>query len=194
MKKGFIWVAVLMLFSGLFAQSATWGFDKAHSSVRFTVSHMLISEVEGIFTNFDGSVTAEKENFSDAKAKFTIQVKSVDTASEKRDQHLKSPDFFDAAQYPTITFDGKKVKKTKNNHYKLTGNLTMHGVTKSVTLDVKYNGTILDPFGNTKAGFKVTGILDRTDWGLTYNSVMDSGGLMIGNEIEITCNIELIKL
>lgn len=194
MRKLGILVAALFMVAILQAQTTNWGFDKSHSNVRFAVSHMVISEVEGNFSEFEGSVHASKSDFSDAKVKFSIVVNSINTADEKRDAHLKNEDFFHTDKYPTITFDSKSMKKVAEGKYKLTGDFTMMGVTKSTTLDVKYNGTVADPWGNTKAGFKITGTVDRTEWGLKYNSTMDTGGLMIGEDVAIVCNIELIKL
>jgi len=193
-RKYFWGVGVLLLIAfGISADPAKWAFDTAHSKVRFSVSHMVISEVEGYFDQFDGSVLSRSDDFTDIDVEFTIQTASINTANEKRDKHLRSPDFFDAATYPEIKFTGKSVKRVDPSHYQLTGDLSMHGVTKEVTLDVKYGGTIKDPWGNIKAGFKVTGVLDRQEWGLTYNSIMDSGGLTIGNDVYITCNVELIR-
>ena len=154
---------------------------------------MVISEVDGRFDKFEGELTNSKDDFSNAKIKLTIDVSSINTGDESRDKHLKNPDFFDAETFPEITFHSSSMEKTTGSNYKLTGNLTMHGVTIRVVLDAKYGGTIKDPWGNTKAGFKITGTLNRTDWDLKYNSVMETGGLMIGEEIEITCKIELIK-
>lgn len=192
MKRLNLLFIVLMLFISMNAQN-NWAFDVAHSSVNFTVSHMVISEVDGRFDKFEGSVSNSKEDFSDAKIEFTIDVASVNTGDEKRDAHLKNADFFDAEKFPKMKFISKSMKKVSGNKYKLEGSFTMHGITKDVSLDAKYGGTIKDPWGNTKAGFKITGTLNRTDWGLKYNSVMEAGGLMIGEEIEITCKIELIK-
>ncbi len=192
MKRLNILFIVLILVISINAQN-NWAFDVAHSSVNFTVSHMVISEVDGRFDKFEGSVSNLKDDFSDAKIEFTIDVASVNTGDEKRDTHLKNVDFFDAEKFPKMKFASKSMKIVSGNKYKLTGSFTMHGVTKDVTLDAKYGGTIKDPWGNTKAGFKITGVLNRTDWGLKYNSVMEAGGLMIGEEIEITCKIELIK-
>ncbi len=154
---------------------------------------MVITDVSGRFRSFDGTVYADKADFTDIKISLTIDVKSIDTDNKKRDDHLRSSDFFDADKYPTITFISKSMKKTGKDTYKLSGDFTMHGVTKEITLDVKYGGTIKDPYGNTRAGFKLTGKLDRTDFGLKYNSVMDNGGLLIGEEVEIICNVEIIK-
>lgn len=176
------------------AQSTKWAFDLAHSSVRFDVSHMVISEVTGQFKKFDGTVLSDKKDFSDAKIDFSIDVSSINTDNEKRDAHLKSAEFFDAEKYPEITFKGKSLKLVSGNAYKLTGDLTMHGVTKTVTFDMKYGGTVQDPYKNTKAGFKITGTVNRKDFGLVWNMVLESGGLMVGEEVTITCNVELKKM
>lgn len=195
MKKLSILLSLVLIASlGMYAQKTTYGFDKAHTNVRFSIAHMVISEVDGNFSDFDGKVVTSKEDFTDADISFKINVESINTDDAKRDEHLRSPDFFDVANNPEITFESKSMEKISEKEYKLTGDLSMNGKTKSVTLDVKYGGTIVDPWGNTKAGFKITGTINRLDWGLKYNSVMDSGGLLIGEEVDIVCNVELIKL
>lgn len=193
MKRINLFIIALFFTISAGSQTTSWSFDKAHTNVRFSVDHMVISEVEGNFNQFDGTVWADKEDFSDLKAQFTIQTASVDTDQEKRDGHLKSADFFDVEKYPTITFTSKAIKKTGNGTFKLIGDFTMIGVTKEVELEVKHMGTIQDPWGNTKAGFKITGTLNRNDWGLKYNSVMDNGGMLIGEEVKIVCNVELAR-
>lgn len=194
MKKFKLLIAAILFVIISNAQITNWGFDTSHSNVRFAVSHMVISEVEGNFSSFDGTVTASKPDFSDAEIEFSIDVSSIDTDNKNRDEHLLNEDFFDVTKFPTIDFKSKSLKRVTKDKFKLTGDLSMHGVTKEITVDVKYGGTITDPWGNTKAGFKITGVLDRTSWGLVYNSTLDTGGLMIGEEITIVCNIELIKL
>lgn len=175
------------------AQETTWGIDKVHSKIQFDVAHMVISEVSGQFHDYEGVIKTNKEDFSDASIEVTINVSSIDTDNENRDKHLLSPDFFDAEKYPQIIFKSTKIEKVGENKYKLFGNLTMHGVTKEIALDASYGGTVKDPYGNIKAGLKVTGVINRTDFGLKYNSVMDTGGMMIGEEVTITCKVELIK-
>jgi polyisoprenoid-binding protein YceI len=192
-KLGLTMGAILMV-ALTYAQTANWGFDQSHSSVRFAVSHMVISEVEGNFTDFEGTVTSNKADFSDASIVFSIIVGSIDTDDEKRDEHLRGGDFFNVEKFPTIKFKSTSMEKVGDNKFKVTGDFTMLSVTKEVTFDVKYGGTIKDPWGNTKAGFKVTGTIDRTDWGLKYNSTMDTGGVMIGEDVDIVCNFELIKI
>ncbi len=155
---------------------------------------MVISEVSGQFHKYGGTVITSKEDFSDAKIYFLIDVKSIDADDEKRYEHLQLADFFDVAKCPKITFKSKSMKKVGKNLYKLTGDYTMHCITKEIILDVKYCGTVKDPYGNIKAGFNITGVINRTDFGLKYNSVMDTGGMLIGEEVTITSKVELIKL
>ncbi len=194
MRKLGITMAALFVAVLTFAQSTNWGFDQSHSNVRFAVSHMVISEVEGNFSKYEGSVKSTKSDFSDASVNFTINVNSIDTDDEKRDEHLRGTDFFDVAKFPNITFKSTSMEKVGDKKFKVTGDFTMLGITKEITMDVKYGGTINDPWGNTKAGIKVTGTINRTDWGLKYNSTLDTGGLMIGEDVDIVCNFELIKL
>lgn len=194
MKKVILSVAAIATIGwNSIAQTTKWVIDKSHSKVQFDVAHLVISEVTGQFKSFDGSVLSDKPDFSDAKIEVNIDVNSINTDDEKRDGHLKSPDFFDANKYPKITFKSKSLKKVNNNLYKLTGDLTMHGVTKEVVLDVQFNGIKNDPWGNTKAGFKVTGKINRNDFGLKYNAPLEGGGVLIGEEVNITCNVELLK-
>ncbi len=194
MKQLLLTLAAFLTVALTNAQEANWGFDPTHSNVRFAVSHMVISEVEGNFDGYNGTVRSSKADFSDAVVKFTIDVKTINTNDAKRDEHLRGADFFDVDKYPNIEFRSTSIKSVGKNKYKITGDFTMMGVTKEVTFDLKYNGTVVDPWGNTKAGFKATTTINRTDWGLVYNSTLDTGGLMIGNEVDIVCNFELIKL
>jgi len=175
------------------AQTSIWKFDKAHTNVGFKISHMVISDVTGKFQEFDGTLKAGKDDFDSASLEFTIQTASVNTNIEKRDKHLRSKDFFDAKNNPEIKFVSTTFNKTGNNTYKVIGNLTMHGVTREVTLDLIYKGTIVDPWGKTRAGFKTTTKLNRYDYGLKYNSVLETGGLLIGKEVQLEINAEIIK-
>lgn len=186
-------LTVLFLFSAITFAQTKWSFDSAHSKVGFSVTHLVISEVEGSFKSFEGDVTSTNDDFTDAKVNFTIDVNSINTENESRDKHLKAEDFFDAAKFPKIQFNSTSFKKVKGNKYKLVGNLTMKDVTKEVELDVKYNGTIKDPWGNTKAGFKITGDLNRFDYNLKFNALMEAGGAVVGEDVEITINTELTK-
>lgn len=193
MKKTILATALLISSSFAFAQTQKWGYDISHAKVGFSISHFGISETEGKFTQFNGLVLADKADFSDAKIDITIDVNSINTEDTKRDEHLKSADFFDAVKYPNITFKSKSLKSVGKNKYKLTGDFTMHGVTKEITLDVIYKGTVVDPYKNTKAGFKLSGVIDRTQFGLVWNGTLAAGGLLVGNEVNIEINIELIK-
>lgn len=170
-----------------------WTVDKAHSKVGFSVSHMVITDVEGNFKDFDATVTTTGEDFSTAKIDFTAKTASVYTENEKRDNHLRSDDFFNAEKYPTLTFKSKSLKKVSDNKYKLTGDLTMRDVTKEVVLDVKFNGLVKDMSGNTRAGFKITGELNRMDYGLKFNALLGTGDAVVGNTVELDINIQLIQ-
>jgi polyisoprenoid-binding protein YceI len=193
MKKITLFIAAMVLAFGVNAQSTKWNFDNSHSSVAFAVSHMVVSDVEGSFKKFTGNVTSDKADFTDAKIDFTIDVASINTDNVDRDNHLKSDDFFNAEKFPTITFVSKSFTKLKDNKYKLVGNMTMRGVTRSVTLEVTYGGTITDPYKNTRAGFKITGKINRKDFGVNWSKAMETGGLVVGDDVEFTCRVELVK-
>ena len=192
MKKLFTLFVGMSLTAVTFAQTG-WGLDKAHSSVNFSVTHMVVSEVDGSFKAFTADVKSGKPDFSDLATTFTIDVNSVVTGEDKRDGHLKSADFFDAAKYPNITFKSTSIKKISDKKYELTGDLTLHGVTKSVKWDVKYNGTIKDPYGNNRAGFKATTTINRKDYGVSWNKTLDAGGVAVSDEVALTVNVELTK-
>jgi len=193
MKKAILSFALIFATILTFGQSTNWKIDHSHSNVTFEVSHMVVSTVTGKFQEFDGTIKADKDDFSDASVSFTIQAASVNTNNEKRDNHLRDEDFFEVATYPTLEFVGKKMTQKSGNKYTLTGDLTMHGVTKEIELDVRYNGQVKDPWGNTRAGFKVSGTLNRTDYGLTWNNTLEAGGLLVGEDVDIQVNLELIK-
>jgi len=193
MKKIQLLIAVFLLTATFGYGQSNWKIDASHSNVIFTVSHMVVSEVSGYFKIFEGAVSAKDDLFKDAKITFSADAASINTDNEKRDEHLKSDDFFSTAKYPKITFVSKSFKKVKNNKYKLTGDFTMKGVTKQITLDVTYNGTVKDPWGNTRAGFKLSGELNRFDYNLKWNNVVEAGGAVVGKTVTIKCNIELVK-
>lgn len=170
-------------------KTATWTLDKAHAKIGFAISHMMISEIEGQFKNFDIKVANAKEDLSDAEIEFTAQVNSIDTNNEMRDAHMKKDDFFHAEQFPTISFKSKSFKKVDERNYKLNGDLTLMGVTKNITLDAK-GGTAIHPMNQkTIGGFKVTGTINRADFGLAPK--MPS--VALGNEVSIVANVEFIK-
>ncbi|MCL4551187.1 MAG: YceI family protein [Bacteroidetes bacterium] len=191
-KFSVAFILFLVGFLSLNAQTK-WMIDKAHSKVQFSATHLIISEVTGEFKNFDGSIETNGDDFSNAKVNFTIDVSSISTDNEQRDNHLKSDDFFNAQKFPKMTFVGKSMQRVGDNKYKLVGDLTIRDITKQITLDVTYNGTVKDPWGNTKAGFKITGELNRFDYNLKWNVLMEAGGAVVGKMIGITINLELQK-
>lgn len=196
MKKLVLSLATAFIMLNASAQT-NWKVDVSHSKLGFSVTHMMVSETEGKFKIFNGSVESKSEmDFTDAKIDFTADVNSINTEDEKRDGHLKSPDFFDAAKHPTITFKSTSMKlmaKTKTA-YVLEGELTMHGVTKKVKLiAVGAPKTIKDPYGNIKNGFKVTGTINRKDFGLSWNAALEAGGVAVSEEVKLDINIELNK-
>ncbi|MGA2298128.1 MAG: YceI family protein [FCB group bacterium] len=171
----------------------TWKFDKSHTSITFNVSHMVITTVTGKFHDFDGSVTSDKDDFQDAKIEFKVETKSVDTDNLNRDSHLKTNDFFASDKYPEMTFKSTSFQKIKGKKYKLTGDFTIRDVTKNITLDVDYNGSVTDQRGNVHAGFRLSGEIDRFDFNMKWDKTLDAGGLIAGREVELICNVELIK-
>lgn len=170
-----------------------WEVDKAHSNIGFVVTHMVISEVDGRFRDFNGVVEHTKADFSDAKINFTIDVNSIDTDNDKRDGHLKSGDFFDAAKYPRITFTSTSFKPLGNNKYELNGNLTIRDITKPVKFDVTYGGSVTSQ-GSTKAGFKATSSIDRFDYNLKWSATTEAGGLVVGKKVELVINAQLTEV
>jgi len=177
----------------LHAQNTKWNLDRSHSSIKFSVSHMVVSEADGKFGDFSVNVASDKDDFSDAKIDVTIKTASINTDDAKRDEHLRSGDFFDVANHPTITFKSKSMKKTGNGTYKLSGDFTMRGITKSVTLDVKYGGMQKSPWGQTVAGFKITGKINRKEYGVSWSKMLDQGGAVVGDEVDLVANIEITK-
>ena len=176
------------------SQAATWKSDPTHASVQFAVSHLMVSTVRGTFDTFDVTATIDENDVSRSSVEATIEVASVNTRNEKRDDHLKSADFFDVATHPTLTFKSKAVEKVQDNAYKVTGDLTLMGVTQEVVLEVTGSPKAMkDPWGNSRVGGTATTTINRTDYGLKYNSVLDSGGVAIGEEVEITIDIELVQ-
>ena len=192
MKKILSFAVVALLSTSAFAQSK-WSVDPVHSNVRFTVPHLVISEVEGSFKKFNGSFTASKADFTDAAINFTIDVNSIDTDNEARDKHLKADDFFNAEQFPTASFKSTSFKKVSGNKYKLAGNLTIRNVTKPVTFDVVYGGTAKDGYGNTKAGFKATTVINRFDYGLKWNALTEAGGATVGQDITLDLKLQFAQ-
>ncbi|MGC3948759.1 MAG: YceI family protein [Chryseolinea sp.] len=183
---------VLLFAAGVSYGQTTWTLDKAHTKIGFTVTHMAVSEVEGNFKDFDGSITAKGDDFDGSAIAFTAKTASVDTDNERRDGHLKSPDFFDAEKFPEISFKGTLSKS--GTKYVLKGDLTMHGVTKPVQFDVTYGGTMnSNDKGGKKAGFKLSGEVDRKDYGLTWAKTAPGGEMVVSDKVQIVCRIEADK-
>ncbi|HOA38080.1 MAG TPA: YceI family protein [Flavihumibacter sp.] len=172
---------------------ATWTIDTSHSEIGFKVKHLIISTVSGKFAQFEGSVEADKADFSDAKIDFTAHIESVNTGNEQRDGHLKSADFFDAATHPTMHFVSTSLRSKGGSDYELKGDLTLRGKTRPVTLDVEFGGIQTDFYGNTVAGFEMTGKINRQDFGLTWSAVTEAGGVVVSDEVKLNINVELIK-
>jgi polyisoprenoid-binding protein YceI len=188
MKRNVLVVVLLVLASSSFAQK--WTLDQAHSKLGFSITHLMVSSVDGNFKSFDASISSSKDDFSDASVELTADVNTIDTDNEKRDAHLKAADFFDASKFPTLTFKSSTFKKVADKKYKMTGNLTLHGVTKPVELDVTFNGTAVHPYTKkTIAGFKVTGTIKRSDFVVGS----DTPGAVVSDEVAIEANAEFVK-
>ncbi|MDB5144453.1 MAG: YceI family protein [Mucilaginibacter sp.] len=170
-----------------------WSIDPMHSEVQFKVKHLVISTVSGFFRSFEGTVETENEDFDGARIEFTIDINSVDTNQTQRDEHLKSAEFFDAAKYPHLKFKSTSFKKTGDDEYELKGNLTIKDQTKPVSLNVEFGGAAADFYGNTKAGFEITGKINRKEFGLTWDGVTEAGSVVVGEDIKLTINAQLIK-
>lgn len=173
--------------------ATTWVVDPIHSDVQFKIKHLVISTVTGAFNQFEGAATAAGDDFDQLKADFKIDVKSIDTKNGDRDNHLRNGDFFDADVYPEITFSSSSWKKIGDDEFELAGDLTMKGVTKPITLKAEFGGIEKDAYGNTKAGFEITGKINRKEFGLTYNALTETGGLALGEDIKLVSNIQLAK-
>ena len=170
-----------------------WKVDPAHSEVQFKVKHLMITTVTGYFRKFDLVVETEDEDFTQAKMiEFTADAGSIDTNSEQRDTHLRSADFFDVEKFGQITYTGKVLERSGSD-YQLTGDLTIRGVTKPVTVNVQFGGIVVDPYGQTKAGFEVTGKISRKEFGLVWNAMTEAGQVVVGDEIKVLCEIQLVR-
>ncbi len=192
MNRILLTITAAFLSIGAIAQS-TWTVDNSHSNVNFTVTHLVVSEVQGKFKTYDGKVVSKTDDFNGAQIDFSVDINSINTDDEGRDKHLRSEDFFNAEKFPKLIFKSTDFKKLDAKNYKLTGDLTVRGVTKKVTYDVTYGGTVKDPWGNTKAGFKLRGTLNRKDYGLNWSKTIEAGGLVVSDEVALLVNLELLK-
>jgi polyisoprenoid-binding protein YceI len=175
-----------------FGQAATWNVDSSHTRAGFSVKHLVISDVKGEFAKTEGKAQIDESDLAKSSVEVTIDAASIDTRDAKRDAHLKSADFFDVAKFPTITFKSTKVVPGKDGAISITGDLTMHGVTKPVTLDGELSKTIVDPWGNTRRGVTLTGKLDRKAWGISWGKVTDVGAV-VGDEVKLDIQAEIVK-
>jgi len=190
-KTTIITALVLVLGFGAAAAQDVYTIDPNHSNVAFKVRH-LVSKVGGEFTDFEGTITADFSNLDVSGVQFSIQAASIDTRNEDRDGHLRSADFFDVEKFPEITFASTKVTKINNDSFAVAGTLTMHGVSKPIMLTVDYLGE-MSAMGGTRAGYELSTTLDRKDFGVSWNRALDSGGLILGDDVEVNVNLEVIK-
>lgn len=190
MKKNIAFFVLLLSLSSQVSFGQAWSLDKSHAKLGFGVTHLMVSNVEGSFKSFDAKITSAQDDFSNAVIELSADINSINTDDEQRDGHLKSPDFFDAAKFSTLTFKSTSFKKVADKKYKLVGDLTMHGVTKKVELDVVFNGTAIHPYSKkTIAGFKITGKLKRSDFAIGGTVP----GAVVSDEVEINTNAEFVK-
>ena len=172
--------------------TGTWAVDPAHSKVGFAVKHMGIATVRGEFTEFQGTLEIG-EDLAGAKAHGTVKVQSVDTNEQQRDEHLRSPDFFDAEQFPELSFDSTKVEAVDDETFRITGNLTIHGVTNEIVLHAETLGTDVDPWGNERVGLEVTGQLSRGDYGMKFNQALGSGNMLVADKVNLALDVSAVK-
>ncbi|HXD48291.1 MAG TPA: YceI family protein [Gemmatimonadaceae bacterium] len=173
--------------------TTTWNIDPAHTEVGFAVRHLMISTVRGRFGNVSGSVVVDDDNPRNSKVDATVDIASIDTRQEMRDNHLRSPDFFDAEKYPTMRFVSKRIEGDTAKHFKIVGDLTIKDRTHEVTLDASLEGLVKDPWGGERAGYSVSGKLNRTDFNLLWNQVLEAGGVTVGEEVKLSIDVELVK-
>jgi polyisoprenoid-binding protein YceI len=170
----------------------TWTIDPAHSTIEFVAKHMMITTVKGRFAEFEGTVVADEDNVANSTVDVTMRAASLDTRSEQRDAHLRSPDFLDVESYPEVTFRSTRIDGTKDE-FQLTGDLTIRGVTRPITLDVTFEGEGKDPWGGTRASFSAKGKFDRRDFGLTWNVALETGGILVSNEVKINIEAQVVQ-
>ena len=174
------------------ATKTKWGIDNAHSEILFKVKHMMVSTVTGAFNDFSGELESERDDFEGASISFSANVNSIDTNNAQRDEHLKSDDFFNASAFPALTFKSDSFERTGDDTFKLKGILTIRDISREVVLNTTYNGTITDPYGQTKAGFEISGKISRKAFGLKWNAVTEAGGIVVADEVKLDLNIQLV--
>ena len=176
------------------ATKTKWGIDPIHSEIGFKIKHLMITNIKGVFREFDASIYTTNEDFLSAEIDFWMNPASVDTGDAKRDEHLQGPDFFDVENHKQVRFTGNTFEKKDNDgSYELYGELTIKGITKQIKLDVEFGGVMKDPWGNEKAGFAINGKISRKEWGLTWNTLLETGGVVVSDEVRISCEVQLVK-
>lgn len=175
------------------ATHTLWKIDPSHSEIQFKVKHLVISTVTGSFDSHEGTIEAEGDDFDNAEAAFTADIDSISTNSEDRDQHLKSDDFFNAEDYPRLKFKSTNFEKVGDGKYRVTGEMTIRDITREIELDAVHGGTVTDPYGQTKAGFKLTGSINRKEFGLSWSAVTEAGNVVVGDEVKLQLNAQFIK-
>lgn len=175
------------------AVATKWAIDPTHSEIHFKVRHMMVSNVTGSFTDFSGTVESEREDFTDADIRFTADINSISTNNEQRDAHLKSEDFFHAAAYPELTFRSTSFRRQSEGEYILKGEMTIRDQTHPLSLRVLYNGSVVDAYGQTKAGFEISGKISRKAFGLQWNAVTEAGNVVVSDEVRLDLNVQLVQ-
>jgi polyisoprenoid-binding protein YceI len=170
-----------------------WNIDAAHSEIGFKVRHMMITNVNGVFNSYTATMLANAADFSDAEISFEADIDSVNTRNEQRDSHLKSPEFFDMEKFPKVSFKSNSFTKTGDGQYAMKGHFNMHGVEKEISMNVEFTGTVVDPWGQVKAGFEITGALNRSEFGLTWNATSEDGSIVLDEVIKLALNVQMIK-
>lgn len=170
-----------------------WSIDPTHSEIGFKVKHMMFTNVSGKFGTYDAAITTEGDDFTKSNIEFSAEINSVDTNNSDRDNHLKSADFFDAENHPKLSFVSSSFSKLDDSNYELIGELTLRGVTKPVRLATEFSGLMKDPWGNTKVGLNIEGKINRKDWGLNWNSALETGGVLVGEDVKLNIELQLVK-
>lgn len=183
----------LFLITTISTNMATFKIDPTHSEISFKVKHLMISTVSGVFTSFDATMQSEAADFSDASISFEADAKSISTNNPQRDGHLQSDDFFSAEKFPKLTFVSTGIQKKSDKAFVLNGNFTIRDVTKPVSLDVTYNGTMTDPYGQTKAGFEITGTINRKEFGLAWSAITEAGGVVVADDVKLQLDVQMVK-
>lgn len=173
--------------------TTSWVIDPSHSEIQFKVKHLMISTVTGQFNTFNSTIETSENDFTTAKAHFSADIDSISTNNEQRDAHLKANDFFDAENYPQLTFESEKIEQTDDENYRVSGILTMRGISKNVVLDAELGGIAQDPWGGTRAGFSLTGKINRKDFGVSFSMLTETGGIALGEEVKLLLNLQYVK-